>query len=222
MTGHIGMREAFVAYRALGWPAGEHDGRLELVTGSVIDVLEVPRAAGTLAARWWLHSEGAADEVRGLPTLPDPRHALAVIAAGERLFFIAAAGDCPWHAEDPVTTRTSSRPDVAVIKWHSNGSRIPAPPGKGDADPAEWAHVPDRGVRLARPAVLLHLLAAAAATVRHGPQMLALPGGVLAVPALGGQPRQSSASAAGPLPRPHGAVGFRLSPGSTPQARTAP
>ncbi len=185
------LQAAMADYLRLGWTVAEHDGRLELVTGGVIDALEVPRAAGVLAVSWWLYSEGQPDKARGLPSLPDPRHAMAVIAAGDRYFFLALAGTCPWRAGDPSTTAVAgSAIDAAAIRWHSQGSRIPAPsigPGRtGDGGQAAWAHLPGLGVRLASPAILLHLLATAAATARHGPHVLALPGGVHAIPALGG------------------------------------
>ena len=54
------------------------------MTGTVIDALEVPRAAGMVAAAWWLYTRGVPDEIRGLPALPDPAVALAAIAAGPR------------------------------------------------------------------------------------------------------------------------------------------
>jgi hypothetical protein len=54
-----------------------------------------------------------------------------------------------------------------------------------DGHEVTWAHLPARGIRLASPAVLLHLLAAAVAAFRHGSHMLTLPGDVLAIPALG-------------------------------------
>jgi hypothetical protein len=229
------------AYAELGWPTEVRDGHVELITGSVIDALEVPRAAGLLAASWWRYSEGHPDEVRRLPSLPDPSQALALITAGDRHFFLAQAGECPWQAQDPVTTAAAASAG-AVIRWHSQGSRIPVPPGPvyarhagrsepasgqragqptsgqpdrdrasggritadrdgraqagrgpgsgGEAarEPVSWIHLPDRGIRLPGPAVLLHLLATAVALTRLGPHLLALDGGVLAVPVLGEPP----------------------------------
>jgi hypothetical protein len=177
-------------YVELGWSVEERDGCVELVTGTVIDALEVSRAAGILAASWWCYTEGYADVVRGLPSLPDPRHALAVIAVGDRHFFIVRSGECPWQEQDPATTAVTVDSGAPVIRWHSRGSRIPAP-----ADPVDggdqsgvqpvWAHLPDRSIRLPGPVTLLRLLAAAAAMTRLGPHMLALNDGVLAIPVLG-------------------------------------
>jgi hypothetical protein len=177
-------------YAELGWSAEERDGCVELVTGTVIDALEVSRAAGILAAAWWCYTEGYADVVRGLPSLPDPRQALAVIAAGDRHFFIVRSGECPWQEQDPATTAVTTASGAPVVRWHSRGSRIPAPDSSdGDCQSGTqpvWAHLPDRSIRLADPAILLNLLARAAATTRLGPHMLALDEGVLAIPVLGG------------------------------------
>jgi transcriptional regulator with XRE-family HTH domain len=105
-------------YGQLGWMAEEHAGRLELVTGTVVDALELQRPAGMLAVQWWLGSGGAPDESRGLPALPHPDEALAVIAAGPRFFFLVAAGACPWDDLSPVTAG-------------------PDEPGPAEASPAE-------------------------------------------------------------------------------------
>jgi len=53
------------------------------------------------AAGGWLVARhpGAADEIRGLPALPDPQQALSVIIYGERSFFLAAAGSFPWAGQ---------------------------------------------------------------------------------------------------------------------------
>jgi hypothetical protein len=192
-------------YRNLGWLTEERDGHVELITGTVVDALEVPSTAGILAASWWRFSEGYPDEVRKLPALPDPRQALALIAAGDRHFFLVRAGECPWRTEDPATTAAAATPRAAVIRWHSRGSRIPLPADSvddthrdahepaattGAAAPddepaAHWAHWPAYGVRLPSPATLLHLLATTAAATRLGPHMLTLEHDVLAVPAFG-------------------------------------
>jgi hypothetical protein len=194
-------REAVTSYADLGWPAEDRDGSTELVTGTVIDALEVPRAAGILAASWWRYTEGYPDVVRGLPGLPDPRHALAVIAAGDKHLFLVRAGECPWHIQDPATTAATTTSGAAVIRWHSRGSRIPVPPDQADSVPRSgvqpvWAHRPGRGIRLPEASVLIHLLATAAAVTKLGPHMLALDEGVLAIPALGEPPASEPSSLA--------------------------
>jgi hypothetical protein len=195
------------SYLDLGWPAEEHDGHTELITGTVVDALEVPSAAGILAASWWRFSEGSPDEIRGLPGLPDPRRALALVAAGERHFFLTLAGECPWQTQDPVTTAATT-PRAAIIRWHSQGSRIPLPnSGTDDTSldaPARWVHWPGQGVKLPSPAVLLHLLATATAATRLGPNMLTLTHDVLAIPVFGDPPT----TAASPRVSPAAAFGF--------------
>jgi hypothetical protein len=186
-------RQAAASYADLGWSAEDRDGQIKLVTGTAIDALEVPRTAGILAASWWRYTEGHPDVVRGLPSLPDPRHALAVIAAGDRYLFLVQAGECPWHTQDPATTAVALASGASVIRWHSWGSRIPAPPypagsGPGGRAQAVWAHLPSRGITLPEASVLMHLLATAAALTRLGPHMLALDEGVLAIPVLGEPP----------------------------------
>lgn len=189
------------SYLDLGWPTEEHDGHAELITGMTVDALEVPSTAGLLAASWWRFSEGYPNEIRGLPALPDPRQALALIAAGDSHFFLTQAGECPWRTQDPVTTAAAATPRAAVIRWHSQGSRIPLPASstaaahtKGTATPdnepaaAYWVHWPGQAVKLASPAVLLHLLATAAAATRLGPDMLTLAHDVLAIPVFGEPP----------------------------------
>jgi hypothetical protein len=145
---------------------------------------------------------------------------MAVIAAGNRYFFLAQAGACPWSSEDPATTRVSDRTGVAVIRWHSHASHIPLPPGPAD-DRQEviWAHLPSRGLRLACPALLLHLLAAATAALQHGPGVLTLPGAVLAIPAFGsgtsssgGPPASAGLRPTSMHPWPAIPFGFRSSP----------
>lgn len=174
----------------------ETDGRLELVTGAAADALEVPRAAGMLAIHWWLYTDGHPDELRGLPSLPAPAQAMAVIAAGDSSYFLAQAGACPWTSQDPAVTRTADRAGQPVIRWHSSASRIPFP--AGDGHEPTWAHLPARTLRLPNPAVLLHLLATATAALQHGPQMLTLPGNVLAIPILGSTPATRSPTPARP------------------------
>jgi hypothetical protein len=178
---------AVEAYLRLGWRVDGSRGRLELITGTVVDALEVPRAAGLLAAHWWLYTDGCPDEIRELPAMPSPAEAMVVIAVGDRSFFLVQAGGCPWITEDPAVARASDRDAGTVIRWHSVGSRIPFPPGQTeDGHEVAWTHLPARrSMRLARPAVLLHLLAKAAEAFQHGPHMLTLPGNVLAIPVLG-------------------------------------
>jgi hypothetical protein len=179
--------EAEVVYRALGWRI-EVDGKVaQLVTGTALDALEVPRAAGLLAASWWQGTNGSADPIRGLPALPDPQEALAVISCGQRCFFLAAAGSFVW-AGLPVTA-ASATADMPAVRWHSDGSRIPVPPGTDpDGQLAAWAFLPTRRIELASAVMLLDLLGKAAAAAGLGRQALALPGSVLVVPAGPGSP----------------------------------
>jgi transcriptional regulator with XRE-family HTH domain len=181
------LPEALRAYRTLGWPAVADGGVAELVTGTVLDALRVPRVAGILAACWWQGTEGSADPIRGLPALPNPRRALAVIACGGHCYFLAAAGSYPWAGQDHVDVPPAA--DTPVIGWHSGGSRIPAPPGiSSGGQQATWAYLPPGQIQLASPVMLLDLLARAVITAGHRPRTLALPGGVLAVPVLGSSP----------------------------------
>lgn len=184
------------AYARLGWPVTKTGGRLELITGTALDALEVPHGAGMLAARWWRHTGGFVDVVRQLPSLPDPGEALAVIASGDRWFFLAEAGSCPWRANDRTVFTAQGGPVApewapgGVIRWHSHGARIPAPdartePGGMNALDAGWAVVPSRRIRLPCPVALLGLLARAAEATRLGPPALTLPGGAMTVPVLG-------------------------------------
>jgi transcriptional regulator with XRE-family HTH domain len=175
---------ALAAYQALGWPVKVQDGRAGLVTGVVLDALEVPRAAGILAAGWWRLTGGAADPIRGLPVLPDPRRALAVIACANRFFFLVAAGCYPWAGQESAAIANAR--DAHLIGWHSAGRRIPAPPSAdGDGRQATWVYLPPDDVELACPIGLLDLLAKATAATRHHAQALSLAGGVLVVPAVG-------------------------------------
>jgi transcriptional regulator with XRE-family HTH domain len=172
--------EARDAYARLGWPVPPD--ALDLATGTVADALETPRPAGLLAIAWWLDSRGAADGIRGLPALPPPDQALAVISAGPRCFFLARAGACPWPGPVPDAEDGADGDRIApVIGWHAAGSTVPLPPGCG-GQRAEWAHLPSRGIRFPSPFALLDLLAKAVAVTRH-PDRLALSGGVHAAPA---------------------------------------
>jgi DNA-binding XRE family transcriptional regulator len=183
-SGSVG--QALAGYRRLGWPAEEHQGRLVLVTGTVIDALEVPQPAGMLAASWWLLTGGAADEVRGLPALPRPGQALAVVQAAGSLFFLARA-DTASHlwARCPVPASAPAPGGPAAVRWHCLGSRIPAPPSPdGAGRAAAWAYLPSGRLRLAPAIGLLDLLAKAAATAGPGGG-LAFPGGIAVVPVPG-------------------------------------
>lgn len=179
------VRRALSAYRRLGWPTEENQGRLVLVTGTVIDALEVPRAAGLLAAGWWLYTRGAADEVRGLPALPKPDHALAVIAAGHSMFFLAHSDGTgrPWDGGDAPSEVLPHAGDAPAVRWHSSGSEIPAPPSETDGgQSASWSYLPAGRLRLGSAIGMLDLLTKAVATARSDGG-LTFPGGVRVVPA---------------------------------------
>lgn len=168
------------AYVQIGWPVEQRPAGLELITGTALDALELTRSAGVLATHWWLSSGGVPDPIRGLPTLPPPDEALAVIAAGSRTFFLVQSGACPWAARENIPAAVIDGAD-AVIRWHATGSRIPVPPG-GAGAPAYWLHAPE-SFRPADPVALLDLLAKAAAAARRHPGALALHEGIVAVPA---------------------------------------
>lgn len=181
-SGQLTSPEAESAYAAMGWPLAEGRPSPELLTGRIADALEVPRAAGVLAVRWWLDSQGTADVIRGLPALPSPQEALVVVAAGPVLYFLARAGASPWAGSaDP--SETSSTSAVSLIGWHAEGSTIPLPPAPAShPQPAEWVHLPRRAVRLASPFAVLDLLAKAVMATRSDVEAISLADGVLAVP----------------------------------------
>jgi transcriptional regulator with XRE-family HTH domain len=175
---------ALAGYRYLGWPAAEsRTGRAVIVTGDAVDALEVPAQAGRLAVDLWQYSQGRPDQVRQLPALPRPSRALAVIAAGARWYFLAAAGTYLWpgqHAAAPAGNDAGR----AVIRWHSDGSQVPAPPSPLAAgQQATWAHLPSRPPQLAPAIGLLGLLATAAATFSDDSPGVAWPGRVRVLPA---------------------------------------
>ncbi len=174
--------DALRAYQSLGWPAAA-DGRvIGLATGTVLDALAVPQTAGTLAASWWHATGGIADPIRKLPALPDPRHALAVIACAGQSYFLTAAGTFPWAGCD--NARVPPGAGVPFIAWHSAGSQIPAPPGiDRDGHQATWDQLPSSPMRLPPPVLVLDLLAKALAATSHGPCTLTLASSVLVVPA---------------------------------------
>lgn len=177
---------AVAAYRRLGWGAEAAADQVVLVCGSGVEALEVPRAAGVVAVRWWLHTGGMPDGIRGLPGLPGPRDALAVVAAGARFFFLAQAGACPWAGPGPAAASLDRSAAGPVVRWHFGGSRILAPPSPdADGHRVEWAHPPPSRLLLADPVVLLDLLARAVALTGQGEQVLTLFGGVRVMPAAG-------------------------------------
>jgi transcriptional regulator with XRE-family HTH domain len=175
--------EALRAYGARGWPAErDGDGCLWLRTGTAIDALEVSRTAGLVAMGWWLYTRGVPDQIRGIPALPDPADALAVIAAGSRCLFLVRSGACPWTRRDTGAAGPAGAPPRAAVRWHADGGRVLAPPSRLEGgERAEWAHVPDGEGRLASPMALLHVLAAATAATSQGVGLV-LPGGICAVP----------------------------------------
>jgi transcriptional regulator with XRE-family HTH domain len=180
--------EAAAAYRALGWDAELAGAQVELACGTGVDALEVPRAAGVVAVRWWLHTGGLPDPVRCLPGLPAPADAMAVIATPGRFFFLVQPGACPWADSDlapvPGPAATHGAGDEPAVRWHARGSKIVAPPSPGpDGHYVTWAHPPPSPVRLADPIVLLDLLARAVAIAGHQHRLLTMPGGVRVTPA---------------------------------------
>jgi transcriptional regulator with XRE-family HTH domain len=177
------LSRARQAYLHRGWPVEEGvDGRLQLVTGNAVDVLEVPRQAGLVAMGWWLYTRGVPDEIRGLPALPDPAGALAVITAGAVCYFLTRSGACPWTRRDIGSASEVRSASPVVVRWHADEGSVPVPPSPlDDGERATWAHVPSAGGQLVSPMALLHVLAEATATTEGGG--LLLPGGVRAVPA---------------------------------------
>jgi transcriptional regulator with XRE-family HTH domain len=178
--------QALAAYRERGWPAEQDGERVWLVTGTVIDVLEVPRQAGLVSVGWWLYTRGVPDEIRGLPALPDPAGALAVICAGPACYFLTASGACPWTHRDTAGARrppVAGSVDAGTVRWHAGGGRVLAPPSRlAGGEYAEWVHVPAPAGQLVPAMALLHVLAQAVAASREGASLV-LPGGIRAVPA---------------------------------------
>jgi hypothetical protein len=172
------------ACHARGWPVEEDaDGKLWLVTGTMVDVLEVPHQAGMVAIGWWLYTRGVPDEIRGLPALPDPAQALAVVSAGPASYFLTRSGAFPWTHRDMDAIAPAPSARSAVVRWHADGSRILLPPSRLiNGENAAWAHAPAEDGRLPSPMALLHVLAQVTLATREGTG-LTLPGGVRALPA---------------------------------------
>jgi transcriptional regulator with XRE-family HTH domain len=167
---------ALAGYRRLGWPVAARADVLELLAGKSADVLEVGRLAGEVAAGAWLESGGSEGAVRGLPRLPAPDGALAVVDAGDRWFFLVRPG-FPWR---PGHQRTGT--SEAEIRWHSAGSRVLLPPSKAGQAAARWAYLPAAVLCLAPPLAVLDLLGWAVA-MTSVPGRLRLPGGAVVAPA---------------------------------------
>lgn len=176
-----GLPQVKMACARLGWPVAPSPAPPELVTGTMIDALQIPRPAGQLAIGWWLDTGGTADPVRCLPAMPRPDQALAAISAAGSIYFLVQGGAFPWPAAGP--PQDAAGAVGPVISWHSHGNRIPLPSGHpADGAAAQWAHLPSRGVSLASPVALLELLAKAISVIRDDAHALTLPGGVRAIP----------------------------------------
>jgi hypothetical protein len=187
-----GLAEALAEYRQLGWPVTERpDGGIALVTGAVIDALEVSRAAGVIAAYSWVESGGREDMACGLPVLPSPTACLAAIDAGDRWYILTRSGASPWAAPVPrqderavaVPVMAQPRPGAEGVLWHAGHSSVPLPPSPSlGAGSVTWAFLPRPTLQLAPPVMVLHLLGRTAAMARD-PGVLALPSGTLVTPA---------------------------------------
>jgi transcriptional regulator with XRE-family HTH domain len=188
------LAEALAEFRLLGWPVAERPGGgIALVTGTVIDALEVSRAAGVIAAHSWLEGGGREDTIRGLPVLPSPTACLAAIDAGDRWYILTRSGASPWTASVPrqdslsmaAPATAQPRPCVGGVLWHASNSSVPLPPSplaSPGTRPVTWAFLPRPTLQLAPPVMVLHLLGRAAAMAAD-PGALALPGGTLVTPA---------------------------------------
>jgi hypothetical protein len=150
--------EALTGCQALGWPVAlTHNGQVKLATGEVIDALEVPAPAGRLAASLWLYSQGRPDPLRHLPVLPRPARALALIAADDRWYFLAAAGSYPWTAPaahpdgaDGLKGEADDGGRKPVVTWHAHSGQVPVPPSPLGTGIATRAHLPSQIPNLAQ------------------------------------------------------------------------
>jgi hypothetical protein len=174
------IAEAFAAYRRFTWPVTDSGDRVELVTGTITDALEVAPATGRLAAHWWQETGGREDVARGLPPLPPPASSLAVVDTGEHWYFLVRSGVDLWSGDGD--GRSGTTPDTVTVRWHAAGGRILLPPSAAGEGSASWACLPSRGVRLAPPLAVLSLLGRAAAMTRT-PGVLTLSGGMIVAPA---------------------------------------
>jgi hypothetical protein len=165
--------QALAAYRRRGWPVAARGEVLELLAGRWAEVLEVGRTAGQVAAGAWLESVRPGGAACGLPRLPAPEAALAVIDAGDRWFFLIRSGF-------PVPT-SGHAGGGAEIFWHSAGGRVPLPPSRAGRA-VRWAHLPAAVLDLAPPLAVLDLLGWAVAMTAV-PGRLRLPGGAVVAPA---------------------------------------
>jgi DNA-binding XRE family transcriptional regulator len=199
--------EAVMAYRQLGWQVTHAGGQVELICGNGVDALEVPRAAGVVAVHWWLHTGGAPDEIRGLPGLPSPQDALAVIDAADQFLFLVQAGACPWSGPDLAVAAPGGGPPGVAVHWHADGGRVLVPPSRDNrGQRVTWAHPPPGRVRLADPIVLLDLLVKAVALAGDRRHLLTYPGGISVVPAASAAVMHEPRLRAAPAP-PAGSSG---------------
>jgi hypothetical protein len=117
---------------------------------------------------------------------------LALIAAEDRWYFLAAAGSYPW-------TAPAAHPDGAgglegeaddggrkpVVTSHAHGGQIPVPPSPLGTGNATWAHLPSQTPSLAPAIALTPLLAMAAATAAsHGYLSLTPPASIRIIPGV--------------------------------------